>query len=77
MDPACLRLALADDADLLTRLAERLAVDGDPPVSLRRSAAAVVAFEAQTGEMMLRSRVIQALADVAGPDWRSLVFSTG
>jgi hypothetical protein len=33
----------------------------------------VLAFESPTGEMMLRSRVIQALTDVAGLDWQDLV----
>ena len=31
----------------------------------------MLAFESATGEMMLRSRVIQALTDVAGPDGKT------
>jgi hypothetical protein len=73
MEPARLCLAIPDDPDLLARLAARLAEDGEPVVSLRRTSSAVLAFEAPTGEMMLRSRVIQALSDVAGPDWQGLV----
>jgi hypothetical protein len=68
-----LSFAIPDDPDLLARLAARLDVDGEPPASLRRTSLAVLAFESATGEMMLRSRVIQALTDVAGPDWQDLV----
>jgi len=75
MDPARFALALPDDPDLLGRLAAELAGQGPPPVEVRRSAAAVLAFEAQTGEMMLRSRVMQALEAAAGPDWQRLVRS--
>jgi hypothetical protein len=32
-----------------------------------------IAFEAATGEMMLRCRVIQALEVAAGPDWQTIV----
>ena len=75
MDPARFALALPDDPDLLARLAAELAAQGAPPVSVARSAAAVLAFEASTGEMMLRSRVMQALEAAAGPDWQRLVRS--
>jgi hypothetical protein len=68
-----LSLAIPDDPDLLARLSARLRCDGDPPVTLRRTSVAVLRFEAPTGAMMLRSRVIQALTDVAGPDWQDLV----
>ena len=77
METARLCLAIPDDPDLLARLAARLAADGEPEVSLRRTSSAVLAFEAPTGEMMLRSRVIQALSDVAGPDWQRLVQPVG
>src|SRR4051812_50084651 len=72
METTSLWLAVPDDPDLLARLAARLAADGEPEVSLRRTSSTVLAFEAPTGEMMLRSRVIQALSDVAGPDWQGL-----
>jgi hypothetical protein len=62
-----------DDPHPLARLTARLATDGEPRVGLRRTPFAVLAFEAQTGEMMLRSRAIQALLDVLGPDWQQAV----
>jgi hypothetical protein len=77
METAFLWLAIPDDPDLLARLAARLATDGEPEVSLRRTSSAVLEFAAPTGEMMLRSRVIQALSDVAGPDWQGLVRTVG
>ncbi|MEA2313047.1 MAG: hypothetical protein QOE28_3015 [Solirubrobacteraceae bacterium] len=73
MDRACLTLALPDDPGLLGRLVTALAVQSDPPISVARSGEAVLAFESLTGELMLRSRVIQALELAAGPDWQTLV----
>jgi hypothetical protein len=72
MSPTSLSFAVPDDPDLIGRLASRFAIDGDPPVSFRRTSA-VLTLESQTSEMMLRSRVIQALTDVAGPDWQAVV----
>jgi hypothetical protein len=66
-------LAIADDPDLLGRLATALAVQADPPISLVRSGEAVFSFESSTPELMLRCRVIQALEAAAGPDWQRLV----
>jgi hypothetical protein len=66
-------LAIADDPDLLGRLATALAVQSDPPISLVRSGEAVFAFESSTPELMLRCRVIQALETAAGPDWQRFV----
>src|SRR6187551_2903722 len=65
--------AMPNDPELLARLAARLGADGEPPVALRRTSLVVLAFESATGETMLRSRVIQALSDVVGPDWHDLV----
>jgi hypothetical protein len=68
-----LDLALPDDADLLGRLVTALAVQSDPPVSMSRSGEAARAFECPTGEMMLRTRAMQALEAAAGPDWQAVV----
>jgi hypothetical protein len=76
MSTTALSFAMPDDPDLIARLATRFATDGDPPVSFRRTSA-VLTFESQTSETMLRSRVIQALSDVAGPDWQAIVRPVG
>jgi hypothetical protein len=67
-----LSFAVPDDPGLIARLATRFAIDGDPPIAFRRTSA-VLTFESQTSEMMLRSRVIQALTDAAGPDWQTFI----
>jgi hypothetical protein len=77
MASTSLSFAVPDDPELIARFATRFAMDGDPPVSFRRTATAVLTFEAQTPEMMLRSRVIQALTDAAGPDWQAFVRPVG
>jgi hypothetical protein len=77
MEPARLRLALPDDPALLDRLIAALASQGDPAISVARGRTAVLTFEAKTGDMMLRSRVIQALEDAAGGGWQGLVEPVG
>jgi hypothetical protein len=77
MEPARLRLALPDDPALLDRLTAALARQGDPAISVARGGTAVLTFEAKTGDMMLRSRVIQALEDAAGGGWQGLVEPVG
>ena len=77
MDPARFTMALPDDADLIGRLTTALAAQNDPPISLSRSGETVVAFESLTAEMMLRSRVVQALEVAAGPDWQAVARPIG
>jgi hypothetical protein len=77
MDPARVRLAVPDDPGLLDRLAAALARQGEPAISVARARTAVLTFEAPTAELMLRSRVLQALEDVVGEDWQGLVEQVG
>jgi hypothetical protein len=73
MDPASFTLALPDDPELIGRLTDKIAAQGDPPITIARCPTAVVWFQCTTWDGMLRSRVIQALEAVVGPDWQSLV----
>jgi len=77
VDRARFALALPDDADLIGRVITELAAQSDPPISVFRSGQAVLAFESTTGDMMLRSRVIQALEVAAGPDWQAVAQPVG
>jgi hypothetical protein len=70
MDPARFVLALPAEPELLARLDAELASQGDPAISVDRSSTTVVAFEANTADLMLRSRVIEALEVAAGPRWQ-------
>jgi hypothetical protein len=71
VDRSRFAIVLPDDADLIGRVMIALAAQSDPPISVSRSGQAVLAFESTTGDMMLRSRVIQALELAAGPDWHA------
>jgi hypothetical protein len=73
MPTARFAVVLPDDPDLLGRLMAAIAAQSDPPIAVGRSDQAVVAFESVTGEMMLRSRVVQALEVAVGPDWQNVV----
>lgn len=70
---ATFALSVPDDPALLARLTAAVEQQSDPPISVGRSKSAILAFESETGEMMLRSRVIQALEEAVGPDWQTLV----
>lgn len=73
MDHARFVLAVPDDPDLVARLTAAVTAQSDPPISVSRSPTAVLAFEAGTGDMMLRSRVVQALETAVGPGWQQVV----
>lgn len=77
MEPARVRLAVPDDPGLLERLAAALARQGEPAISVARGKTAVLTFESATAELMLRSRVLQALEDVVGDDWQGVVDPIG
>jgi hypothetical protein len=77
MEPARVRLAVPDDPALLERLAAALARQGDPAILIARGRTAVLTFESATAELMLRSRVLQALEEVAGDGWQRLVEPVG
>jgi hypothetical protein len=70
---ATFALSVPDEPALLARLTAAVEQQSDPPISVGRSQTAILAFESETGEMMLRSRVIQALEEAVAPDWQSLV----
>jgi predicted RNase H-like nuclease len=71
MDRSRFTLALPDDPDLIGRLVTALAVQSDPPIAATKSGQVVIAFESATAELMLRSRVMQALEVAVGPDWQT------
>lgn len=71
--PAHFAVAVPDDPGLLAALQSAVGAQSDPPIDVKRTATAVLSFESQTGEVMLRSRVIQALEAAVGPDWQSVV----
>ncbi len=66
MESAHVAVTVPDDPELLDRLTA--ALSQAPNIRVSRSRTAVVTFECETWEPMLRSRVIQALEIAVGPD---------
>ena len=77
MEPATFTVALPDEPELLSRLIDAVAAHADPPINVVRLTTAVLSFECATWDTMLRSRVMQALEAVLGPDWQSAVRTIG
>jgi hypothetical protein len=77
MDRTRFTLALPDDPDLLGRVYTALNAQSDPPITAARTGHVVLNFESTTAELMLRSRVIQALEVAAGPDWQTVARPVG
>jgi hypothetical protein len=73
MDPARFAITIPDDPDLVSRLEAALAAQSDPRITVGRSRTVALAFEADTAELMLKSRVVQALEKAVGPDWQHVV----
>ena len=73
MDPARFSLALPHDPELEARITAAVASQGDPKITVGQGTTTVLSFEAQTADMMLRSRVVQALETAVGPDWQRLI----
>lgn len=77
MDPARFSLALPDDPDLLSRVTAAVGAQSAPTISVGRDRTAIVTFIADTGDIMLRSRVIQALEVAIGAEWQTVVQPVG
>lgn len=77
MQPARIRLAVPNDPAFLDRLDVVLAKQGPPSISIATGQTTMLTFEADTAELMLRARVIQALEQAAGEGWQSLVQPLG
>jgi hypothetical protein len=73
MDTARLVFAVPGDPDVLRKLCAAVGAQGDPPIAVDRTAAAVLAFQCATWDMMLRSRMMLAFEDALGPGWHRLV----
>lgn len=61
IDAARFLVAVSDDAGLVQRLMTEVATQADPAITVTRDLLAVLAFECQTWDSVLRSRVVQAL----------------
>ena len=73
MDPARFSLAVPSDPELEARITAAVAAQGDPRISVDQGTTTVLEFQAHTADMMLRSRVVQALEAAVGPDWQQLI----
>jgi hypothetical protein len=59
------------------RLSDLRTIKAQDRQALARSGDTVIAFESGTADMMLRSRVMQALEVAVGPDWQSVARLVG
>jgi hypothetical protein len=71
VETAIVRLITEADPELLERFRERLATDGEPSIEMSVGGAELV-ISAETAPIMLRSRVVAAIEDVAGDQARDM-----
>jgi hypothetical protein len=61
------------DAAVLERVADAVAAQAAPLITVRRANSVLVDFECETWDILLRSRVMEAFEEAIGPDWSTVV----